>query len=56
MNRRNRFTARLSGRDGRAPTSLEADQSLQHMIEAIETGAFGAFMSFDRHGQPILFG
>jgi hypothetical protein len=50
------FVAGLSGRDGRAPTSMEADQSLQHMIEAIKTGAFGAFMPFDRHGQPVLFG
>ena len=50
------FVAGLSGRDGRAPTSLEADQSLQHMIEAIKSGAFGAFMPFDRYGQPILFG
>ena len=50
------FVAGLSGRDGRAPTSLEADKSLQHMIEAIKTGAFGAFMPFDRQGQPLLFG
>lgn len=50
------FVAGLSGRDGRAPTSAEADQSLQRMIEAIKTGAFGAFMPFDRQGQPILFG
>lgn len=50
------FVAGLSGRDGHAPTSMEADQSLQHMIEAIKTGVFGAFMPFDRQGQPILFG
>jgi hypothetical protein len=50
------FVAGLSGRDGRAPTSMEADQSLQRMIEAIKSGAFGAFMPFDRYGQPILFG
>ena len=50
------FVAGLSGRGGRAPTSAEADQSLQRMIEAIKTGAFGAFMPFDRQGQPILFG
>ncbi len=48
------FVAGLSGRDGRAPTSIEADQSLQRMIDAIKTGAFGAFMPFDRHGQPLL--
>lgn len=48
------FVAGLSGRDGRAPTSREADQSLQRMIDAIKSGAFGAFMPFDRHGQPLL--
>lgn len=50
------FVAGLSGRDGRVPTSLEADQSLQRMIEAIKIGAFGSFMPFDRQGQPLLFG
>jgi hypothetical protein len=48
------FVAGLSGRDGRAPTGSEADQSLQRMIEAIKTGAFGAFMPFDRLGNPLL--
>lgn len=49
------FVAGLSGRDGLAPTSTEADHSLQRMIEAIKTGAFGAFMPFDRQGNPVLF-
>ncbi len=48
------FVAGLSGRDGRVPTSMEADQSLQRMIEAVKTGEFGAFMPFDRQGQPLL--
>ncbi len=50
------FVAGLSGREGRAPTSVEADLSLQRMIEAVKTGAFGSFMPFDRQGQPLLFG
>ena len=48
------FVTSLSGRNGCAPTSNEADQSLQRMIEAIKTGAFGAFMPFDRLGNPLL--
>ncbi|RPJ48539.1 MAG: ribonucleotide reductase subunit alpha [Betaproteobacteria bacterium] len=48
------FVAGLSGRGGRAPTSDEADQSLQRMIEAVKTGAFGSFMPFDRQGNPVL--
>jgi len=50
------FVAGLSGRNGCAPTSTESDQALQRMTEAIKTGAFGAFMPFDRQGQPLLFG
>jgi hypothetical protein len=49
------FAASLAGRAGRAPTSTEADQALQNMIESIKTGAFGAFVPFDRQGQPVLF-
>lgn len=49
------FVAALSGRGGRAPTDVEADQSLQRMIEAIKSGSFGSFMPFDRHGQPLIF-
>jgi len=48
------FVTGLSGRDGKVPTSAEADKSLQHMIESIKTGAFGSFMPFDRLGNPML--
>ena len=48
------FVASLPGRDGRAPTSEEADRSLQLMIESIKTGLFGSFIPFDRQGQPML--
>lgn len=49
------FVTSLSGRAGRAPTSEEADRSLQRMIESIKTGSFGSFIPFDRQGQPMLF-
>ena len=48
------FAASLSGRGGRAPTSKEADQSLQRMIESIKAGSFGSFIAFDRRGEPVL--
>jgi len=48
------FAASLSGRDGRAPTSKEADPALQQMIAAIKAGAIGSFIPFDRQGQPML--
>lgn len=48
------FVASLSGRSGRAPTSEEADRSLQRMIESIKAGSIGSFLPFDRQGQPML--
>lgn len=49
------FVACLSGRGGRAPTSEEADQALQRMIESIKMGSMGSFIPFDRQGHPMLF-
>lgn len=48
------FVASLSGRGGRAPTSTEADQSLQRMVESIKAGSIGAFLPFNRQGEPML--
>jgi len=48
------FVASLPGRDGRAPTSKEADQSLQRMLESIKAGSIGSFIPFDRRGEPVL--
>ena len=49
------FVASLSGRDGRAPTSEDADQPLQRMTESIKAGLFGSLIPFDRQGQPVQF-
>jgi hypothetical protein len=49
------FVSALSGRNGRSPTSDEADRSLQGMVESIKSGVFGAFIPFDRQGAPLLF-
>ena len=48
------FVASLPGRAGRPPTSKEADQPLQRMIESIKAGSIGSFMPFDRRGEPVL--
>jgi hypothetical protein len=48
------FVASLPGRAGRPPTSKEADQPLQRMIESIKVGAIGAFVPFNRLGEPML--
>ena len=47
------FVASLPGRAGRAPTSKEADQPLQRMIESIKAGSIGSFIPFDRRGESV---
>ena len=47
------FVASLPGRAGRPPTSKEADQPLQRMIESIKAGSIGSFIPFDRRGEPV---
>ena len=49
------FVASLAGRNGNAPSSADAERSLQQMIESIKTGAFGAYMPFNADGEPVLF-
>ncbi len=49
------FVAALDGRDGRAPTSEEAEAPLLRMVDAIKAGSLGAFIPFDRTGAPVLF-
>jgi hypothetical protein len=48
------FVASLPGRAGRPPTSQDADQPLQRMIESIKAGAIGSYLPFDRWGEPVL--
>ena len=50
------FVASLPGRNGRVPTSKDADQPLQRMIESIKSGSFGSFIPFNRQGEPMLIG
>jgi len=48
------FVASLPGRAGRPPTSKEADQPLQRMIESIKAGSIDSYLPFDRRGEPGL--
>jgi len=48
------FVAALAGRGGLAPTSKEAEAPLQRMVESIKAGLVGAFIPFDRQGQPVM--
>jgi len=48
------FVAALDGRDGRALTSEEAEAPLLRMIDSIKAGSLGAFIPFDRDGEPVV--
>ncbi|WP_034292943.1 hypothetical protein [Herbaspirillum sp. RV1423] len=50
------FVAALSGRNGRAPGTEDAEAPLNRMVESIKTGSTGMFIPFDTHGHPILLG
>jgi hypothetical protein len=43
----------MSGLAGQAPTSADADQPLQRMVESIREGRLGAFIPFDPQGQAV---
>ena len=50
------FAAAMSGTADRAPTSEEAEEPLQRMVEAIKRGEHGAYIPFDLHGQAVQLG
>lgn len=47
------FVAGLSGRNGRVPSSQDADAPLQRMVEAIKAGSLGQFIPFNAQGEPV---
>lgn len=50
------FAAALSGQNGQAPTSEEAESPLERMVESVKLGMFGNLLPFDRQGEPVHFG
>ena len=50
------FAAVLSGRAGAVPTTADADQPLERMIEAIQDGRFDGYIPFDPQGQAVQIG
>jgi hypothetical protein len=47
------FVAALSGRDGRAPKTEDAEAPLNQMVAAIKAGSASMFIPFDTRGQPV---
>lgn len=50
------FAAGLSGRDGRLPSAADAEAPLHKMVESIKAGDIGAFIPFNRQGEPVRLG
>ena len=50
------FAAALSGTRDQAPSEADAEPVLRRMVEAVKTGAFGAYLPFDREGRPVRLG
>ena len=50
------FAAGLPGTVSQAPSSSDAEAPLQSMVDSIKAGAHGAYIPFDRQGQPVRFG
>ncbi len=49
------FVAAMDGRAGIAPSSDEAAQPLQLMVNAINNGQITRFAAFDGEGEPVQF-
>ena len=47
------FVAAMAGRGGHPPSSDEAAQPLQLMVEAIKGGRIGEFLAVDRNGELV---
>jgi hypothetical protein len=51
------LVAGLSGRNGVAPSSDEAEQPLKKMVKTVENGGdLSNYLAFDKNGSPIQFG
>jgi len=49
------FAAALGGSAGNFPTSEAAEQAMKKMIDAIQRGAIGNFLAFNRVGELVQF-
>lgn len=50
------FVAALSGTGTSSPSSAQAQEPLQRMVESIKAGAVAGFVPFDVRGRPVQFG
>jgi hypothetical protein len=49
------FVTTMSGRDGKAPASKDAEAPLNMMVTYIHTGEVGRFLAFGKDGDLLQF-
>ena len=50
------FAATLPGRDGKSPTTADAEEPLNQMVAAIKAGTISGFIPFNNKGEPVRLG
>ncbi|HWK60589.1 MAG TPA: ribonucleotide reductase subunit alpha [Eoetvoesiella sp.] len=50
------FVAAISGRNGQAPATEDAEAPLNKMVDMIKTGLIGSLIPFDARGETVLIG
>jgi hypothetical protein len=50
------FAAAMAGSRGAAPSSAQAEDPLQRMVECIKSGRIDGLIPFDASGQPVQLG
>jgi hypothetical protein len=49
------FVGALSGRNGKLPSSQEAQAALDMMVKSVQQGAVSNFLALDRNGNQVKF-
>ena len=50
------FAATISGHDGKAPTTADAEGPLNQMVAAIKAGTVSSFIPFNNRGEAVQLG
>jgi hypothetical protein len=49
------FVAALGGTGGQSPTTAQAEEPLQRMVESVKSGRIGSLLPFNAQGEPVQF-
>ena len=49
------FVAALGGTGGESPSTAQAEEPLQRMVESVKSGRIGSLLPFNPRGEPVQF-